>query len=285
MIRRALSCLALAATACWLVACSSTGDATVRDEGQAQARPAGEPGSRGPAPPDLVKEIPSAYLDQPLMVFEGMFSPLEAEACVLPFMAEYPQLFAGKRVFEIGTGSGIISLYAAQLGASKVVCTDIDPRALDSVRRNAERMGFADVIEARLVPDSDEVNTTVVDRGDLGFSIVRGLEQRLAPEGMAVLLYNTLFYHGVMVKFARYRGYEVRSHTPSGMSPYAFNALFNLYLERLLEHEQLPADAFRFERSELPYAIVFDNNPEPGPLVGESQKAGFVYRGLMTIRR
>ena len=41
-------------------------------------------------------------------------------------------------VFEIGTGSGIIALYCAQLGA-KVLCSDINPYAIALVKKNFEQ--------------------------------------------------------------------------------------------------------------------------------------------------
>jgi release factor glutamine methyltransferase len=40
-------------------------------------------------------------------------------------------------VFEIGTGSGIIAFYCAQLGA-KVLCSDINPHAIDLVKKSYE---------------------------------------------------------------------------------------------------------------------------------------------------
>jgi release factor glutamine methyltransferase len=43
-----------------------------------------------------------------------------------------------ERVLEIGTGSGIISIYCAKMGAS-VVCTDINPWAVRLARANAVR--------------------------------------------------------------------------------------------------------------------------------------------------
>ncbi|MBW2029993.1 MAG: 50S ribosomal protein L11 methyltransferase [Deltaproteobacteria bacterium] len=45
-----------------------------------------------------------------------------------------------KAVFDLGTGSGILALYAAKLGASRILAVDIDPRAckeaLEAVRTN-----------------------------------------------------------------------------------------------------------------------------------------------------
>lgn len=50
---------------------------------------------------------------------------------------------AGMRVIDYGTGSGILALAAARLGARAVVAVDNDPQALEAVRANAERNGLA----------------------------------------------------------------------------------------------------------------------------------------------
>lgn len=221
--------------------------------------------------------FPSPRLGAEITVMQGVFNPFEAEWIVLPVMGDNSQLFKGARVMEIGTGSGIISLYAAKLGASKVVSTDINPQAIASIRLNAKDLGFEDVIDARLVPPDDmsaysviapdeqfdiiisnppfaldldaAENSALTDRGDLGFSIVRGLDEHLAADGKAIFLYGSLFYHQVMVKFARYRGYTVRNHNPNGMFPWAAESLFNNYLNRLLDTEGVPRDAFSFDRT------------------------------------
>ena len=174
----------------------------------------------------------SFHLGGELVLTPVTFGPIEAESLVLPLMKENKELFNGKTVLEIGTGSGIISIYAAQLGAKKVVATDISRDAIRTAARNAARFEVASVVETRLVPRSDmsaysvirahetfdiiisnppyslkldaPTNNAVIDRGDLGFSIVKGLRSHLRPDGVAILLYNSLFYHLAMVKFARY---------------------------------------------------------------------------------
>jgi len=45
----------------------------------------------------------------------------------------------GKRVCDLGCGTGILAIGASLLGASEVVAVDIDPSALAIARRNAER--------------------------------------------------------------------------------------------------------------------------------------------------
>lgn len=48
---------------------------------------------------------------------------------------------AGKRVLDIGTGSGILAIAAALLGAAEVIATDIDDAALNAASDNAQRNG------------------------------------------------------------------------------------------------------------------------------------------------
>jgi methylase of polypeptide subunit release factors len=54
---------------------------------------------------------------------------------------------AGKRVADVGTGSGILALAAARAGAAKVVGLDINPNAAFAVGENARLNGLADKVE------------------------------------------------------------------------------------------------------------------------------------------
>ncbi|MDI6718538.1 MAG: METTL5 family protein [Methanomicrobiales archaeon] len=47
----------------------------------------------------------------------------------------------GKRVLDLGCGTGILACGAALLSANAVVGVDIDPRAIEAARRNAGRLG------------------------------------------------------------------------------------------------------------------------------------------------
>ncbi len=231
-------------------------------------------GDVGTVMKDAVR-LRSSYLDEAIVVFPGVFHPQEAEKTVLPLLHENPEVVRDKVVLEIGTGSGIISLYAAQLGAKRVVATDINKVAVATARRNAKALGFASRMDVRLVPahdmsaysviHADEAfdviisnppysldldasrNDAVTDTGDLGFSIVRGLDDHLTPGGVAVLLYGSLFYHEVMVKFARHMGFEVRHDPTPVLTPWEAGTLFNSYLARLLEREDIDPQAFEFD--------------------------------------
>jgi release factor glutamine methyltransferase len=55
---------------------------------------------------------------------------------------------AGKRVVEVGTGSGILALAAARAGAARVVAIDINPHAARTAADNARQNGFGGRVEA-----------------------------------------------------------------------------------------------------------------------------------------
>jgi release factor glutamine methyltransferase len=52
----------------------------------------------------------------------------------------------GKRVAELGTGSGILALAAARAGAAKVIAIDINPNAVRAAGDNAEANGLGEQV-------------------------------------------------------------------------------------------------------------------------------------------
>jgi len=55
----------------------------------------------------------------------------------------------GERVLELGSGTGLLAIAAAKLGAGHVVAVDLDGKALDATIGNAAINGLSDRIEAR----------------------------------------------------------------------------------------------------------------------------------------
>lgn len=53
---------------------------------------------------------------------------------------------SGKRVLDMGSGTGVLAIVAAKLGAESVVAVEIDEMAEESVRENIELNGVADKI-------------------------------------------------------------------------------------------------------------------------------------------
>lgn len=84
-----------------------------------------------PAPPG---DRLSILLD-PGMAF-GTGTHPTTQLC-LAALEEY--LHAGDAVIDLGTGSGILSIAAAKLGASRVLAVDIDDQAIAAARENLQR--------------------------------------------------------------------------------------------------------------------------------------------------
>lgn len=119
---------------------------------------------------------------------------------------------AGKRVLDIGSGSGILSISAALHGASHVVAVDINPRAVRTTIKNARNAGVS--VDARLgsylapITDSERFDIIISnppfvatppnpraaihtgggqDGADPLRHILEGSYQKLASEGKIVL--------------------------------------------------------------------------------------------------
>ena len=68
--------------------------------------------------------------------------------------------YRGGSVLDVGTGSGILAIAAARLGAKDVLGVDIDPMAVRVARENVEKNGLSGVIDIRegdLVAGLDDV--------------------------------------------------------------------------------------------------------------------------------
>jgi ribosomal protein L11 methyltransferase len=55
----------------------------------------------------------------------------------------------GQSVLDVGTGSAILSIIAAKLGAKEVWGIDIDGAAVENARVNVERNGVSDIVKIR----------------------------------------------------------------------------------------------------------------------------------------
>lgn len=53
------------------------------------------------------------------------------------WILKHPEQVAGKRIIDVGAGSGIVALAAKLAGAKTVVACDLDPNALQACRANA----------------------------------------------------------------------------------------------------------------------------------------------------
>ncbi|HZI14620.1 MAG TPA: class I SAM-dependent methyltransferase [Myxococcus sp.] len=148
---------------------------------------------------------------------EGLLHP--HYGVYLPTRTDYVELLLslqqvkGKRVFDVGTGTGVLSFLLLQRGAASAVATDCDSRAVACARENAERLGLSkrfQVMEADLFPrgtadlvvcnppwipepPKNRVDRAVFDE-DSQFlrRFLEGLPAALAPGGEGLLILSDL---------------------------------------------------------------------------------------------
>jgi len=72
-------------------------------------------------------------------------------------------LVPGQRVLDIGTGSGILAIAAAKLGAGEVKAIDIDPVAVDTARQNVRQNG----VESRVSVEQRDLAEFSTPEADL----------------------------------------------------------------------------------------------------------------------
>ncbi|WP_084582133.1 class I SAM-dependent methyltransferase [Sphingomonas azotifigens] len=53
------------------------------------------------------------------------------------YLLAHPEQVAGRRVFDLGAGSGLVGIAAARAGATRVVASEIDPHAQVAIALNA----------------------------------------------------------------------------------------------------------------------------------------------------
>jgi ribosomal protein L11 methyltransferase len=94
-------------------------------------------------------------------------------------------------MLDVGTGSGILAVYAAMLGAAKVLAIDTDPDALRSAGENADLNGLASEIEFSTQPLETLSGSFSLVIGNLVLGTILDLishfQRVLAPDGLLVL--------------------------------------------------------------------------------------------------
>ena len=92
----------------------------------------------------------------------------------------------GRAVLDVGTGTGILAVAAAKLGAARVLALDLDPLAVAVARANVERNGAADRVQVR---ESDLLAAVGADdRFDvIAANLLAGIVLRLLPDAWRAL--------------------------------------------------------------------------------------------------
>lgn len=198
-----------------------------------------------PRPPERTESAPIrtwqqvADLPARVALFDTVFWDARDTLSLRDLISTTP-LVNDKAILEIGTGSGLISLYCLEFGARTVVATDVNQLAVANALYNAERMGFEDRFETRLVPLDDTSAYRVIgasERFDLiisnppwenaepkrifeyayfdpNFVLLRslldGLRDHLNPGGKALLAYGAVDGIQHLLRYSEDNGLRVR---------------------------------------------------------------------------
>ncbi|MCP4385904.1 MAG: methyltransferase [Hyphomicrobiales bacterium] len=103
-----------------------------------------------------------------------------------------PGCIAGRTVLDLGAGSGLVGIAAARAGASRVICSEIDPLGMTAIRLNADlndvAVEVAGDLTDRALPPAD-----LIAAGDLFYDpdlakTVLGSLRQAAEAGCEVLV-------------------------------------------------------------------------------------------------
>lgn len=93
-------------------------------------------------------EAPMEAGELPIRLDPGMaFGTGTHPTTQLSLMLMEKHLSPGDSVFDVGAGSGVLSIGAVRLEAGSVVACDLDPVAVTATHENAERNGMVDAID------------------------------------------------------------------------------------------------------------------------------------------
>jgi predicted nicotinamide N-methyase len=95
------------------------------------------------------------------------------------YLRDHPERVAGRRVFDVASGSGLCALAALEAGASAATAADIDPFSWAAIGLNARAARRRIDVVRRDVLDADPPDADVVLAGDTWYEI--GFASRIWP--------------------------------------------------------------------------------------------------------
>ena len=158
-------------------------------------------------------------LGRPITIFPHVYVP--SDVSVPGMLATHKDRFPGKRVLDMGTGTGVLALLAACYGAASVVATDSNAFAVRNAAANVRLLGMESLVDVRgpaslfrstghepfdlilfNAPWHDGVPHTIYDTAilDPGHHVLKGFlasaPNHLRPNGTILLQLSDAFARG-----------------------------------------------------------------------------------------
>ncbi|MDX8458795.1 class I SAM-dependent methyltransferase [Mesorhizobium humile] len=100
-------------------------------------------------------------------------------AVLARYILDRPSIVAGKRVLDLGAGSGLVGIAAAKAGARAVIAAEIDRNGVAALRLNAKANGVAIEIVDKDITAGPPPAVDVVLAGDVFYA--QDVGQRMMP--------------------------------------------------------------------------------------------------------
>jgi predicted nicotinamide N-methyase len=134
------------------------------------------------------------------------------------FLREHPEAAAGRRVFDMASGSGLCAIASLRAGATVATGADIDPFAATAIVLNAHANGHRVSVVRRDVLDEEPPDTDLILAGDVFYDA--GFAGRVLPwlrrardRGIDVLVGDPGRRYLPADELAEVASYEVRTTT------------------------------------------------------------------------
>ena len=134
------------------------------------------------------------------------------------YLAEHPEAVAGRRVFDLGSGSGLCAIAAVLAGASEATAADIDPFAVTAIGLNARANAVRVAVVRRDVLDDEPPDVDVILAGDWAYEAELAARvlpwlRRAGEQGIEVLVGDPGRRYLPVAELVELASYQVRTTT------------------------------------------------------------------------